>query len=161
MEADKAPAPQSQRGLRCGVVDAAVRKYFDQGHLWYYPPSEMFGRMQEYANTHGDPAGRPYFSLDGHKPATAEQWATMRWKFCCPHGFTNVWNRKLSPAALELIAVGIGLLKVTRPRLRIFRFQHQVIRRLVIMVVTGFRDRQSGNNADIDNTRFAENELVR
>jgi hypothetical protein len=77
----------------CGVRDAAVRKYLDQGHLWYYPPPDMFARLQEYANTHGEPSGRPYFSIDGKSPATAEQWAQMRSKFHCPHGFTNVWDR--------------------------------------------------------------------
>ena len=77
----------------CGVKDAAVRKYLDQGHLWYFPPPEMFERLQEYANKHGDPKGRPYFSLDGKKPATAKTWARMRSKFHCPHGVTNVWER--------------------------------------------------------------------
>ncbi len=77
----------------CGVKDAATRKYLDQGHLWYYPPPETFIKMQEYANKLGDPAGRPYFSIDGKLPATAEQWAAMRSKFYCPHGFTNVWER--------------------------------------------------------------------
>ncbi len=77
----------------CGVADVATRKYFDLGHLWYFPPPEMFLRLQRYANEHGDPAGRPYFSLDGKHPATAEEWATMRGKFHCPHGFTNVWSR--------------------------------------------------------------------
>lgn len=77
----------------CGVADVATRKYLDQGHLWYYPPPEMFAKMQEYANIHGDPAGRPYFSIDGKEPGTATQWAAMRSKFNCPHGFTNVWNR--------------------------------------------------------------------
>jgi site-specific DNA-methyltransferase (adenine-specific) len=77
----------------CGVADAAVRKYLDQGYLWYYPPPEMFVRMQEYANKHGDPDGRPYFSLDAKTPGTAEQWAALRSKFYCPHGFTNVWER--------------------------------------------------------------------
>lgn len=77
----------------CGVADAATRKYFDQGHLWYFPPPEMFVRLQEYANLHGEPSGRPYFSIDGVKPASAEQWAAMRSKFNCPHGFTNVWDR--------------------------------------------------------------------
>ena len=77
----------------CGVADAAVRKYLDQGHLWYFPPPEMFMRLQEYANWHGDPKGRPYFSIDGNRPGTAEQWAAMRSKFDCPHGFTNVWDR--------------------------------------------------------------------
>jgi site-specific DNA-methyltransferase (adenine-specific) len=82
-----------QANEACGVADAAVRKYLDQGHLWYYPPPDMFVRMQEYANTHGDPAGKPYFSIDGRKPGTAEQWAGMRSKFYCPHGFTNIWDR--------------------------------------------------------------------
>jgi len=77
----------------CGVVDVATRKYLDQGHLWYFPPSAMFEKMQEYANNFGDPIGRPYFSLDGIKPASAIDWAKMRAKFYCPHGFTNVWSR--------------------------------------------------------------------
>jgi site-specific DNA-methyltransferase (adenine-specific) len=77
----------------CGVADAAVRKYLDQGYLWYYPPPEMFVKMQEYANEHGDQDGKPYFSIDGRSPGTAEQWAGMRSKFYCPHGFTNVWDR--------------------------------------------------------------------
>lgn len=77
----------------CGVADAAVRKYLDQGHLWYFPPPEMFVRLQEYANTHGNPEGKPYFSIDGGHPGTAKQWAALRPKFDCPHGFTNVWNR--------------------------------------------------------------------
>lgn len=77
----------------CGVADVAVRKYLDQGHLWYYPPPEMFAKMQEYANTFGDPAGRPYFSIDGKHPGSVEEWRAMRSKFYCPHGFTNVWER--------------------------------------------------------------------
>jgi hypothetical protein len=77
----------------CGVKDVAVRKYLDQGHLWYYPPPEMFAKMAEYANEHGDPRGRPYFSRDGINPMTAEEWAAMRSKFHCPMGFTNVWER--------------------------------------------------------------------
>ena len=77
----------------CGVADVATRKYLDQGHLWYFPPPKMFERLQQFANQHGDPAGRPYFALDGKSPATAQQWALMRSKFRCPHGFTNIWDR--------------------------------------------------------------------
>lgn len=77
----------------CGVADAAVRKYLDQGHLWYFPPPEMFERMQVYANLHGRPEGRPYYSLDGKSPATCDDWSKMRSKFYCPHGVTNVWER--------------------------------------------------------------------
>lgn len=77
----------------CGVKDVAVRKYLDRGHLWYYPPPAMFEKMAEYANTHGDPAGRPYFSNDGINPMTIEEWTAMRSKFNCPMGYTNVWDR--------------------------------------------------------------------
>ena len=77
----------------CGVADAAVRKYLDQGHLWYFPPPEMFIRLQEYANHYGDPIGKPYFSVDGRHPMSIDEWAAMRSKFNCPHGFTNVWDR--------------------------------------------------------------------
>jgi site-specific DNA-methyltransferase (adenine-specific) len=83
----------SKANEACGVADVATRKYLDQGHLWYYPPPEMFEKLQVYANRHGQPAGRPYFSLDGKLPATAREWARMRAKFYCPHGFTNVWDR--------------------------------------------------------------------
>ena len=85
--------PLRKANEACGVADAAVRKYLDQGHLWYFPPPEMFIRMQTYANSLGDPEGRPYFSIDGNQPGTLEQWAAMRSKFNCPHGYTNVWNR--------------------------------------------------------------------
>lgn len=77
----------------CGVKDAAVRKYLDQGHLWYCPPPERFGRLAAYANEHGDPAGRPYFSRDGKRPMSETEWAKMRPKFHCPVGYTNVWDR--------------------------------------------------------------------
>lgn len=77
----------------CGVKDVAVRKYLDQGHLWYYPPPDMFAKMVEFANKHGNTTGRPYFSRDGVHPMTSEEWATMRSKFHCPMGFTNVWER--------------------------------------------------------------------
>ena len=77
----------------CGVKDAAVRKYFDQGHLWYFPPPEMFAKIQEYANEFGKEEGKPYYSIDGVRPTTAIDWGRMRSKFKCPHGFTNVWDR--------------------------------------------------------------------
>lgn len=77
----------------CGVRDVATRKYFDQGHLWYFPPPDMFEKLQQYANTYGDPECKPYFALDGKQPGTAEQWSRMRSKFNCPYGFTNVWDR--------------------------------------------------------------------
>ena len=77
----------------CGVVDAAVRKYLDQGHLWYFPPPDMFAKMQKFATAKGRPEGKPYFSFDGKKPVSADEWSRMRAKFYCPHGCTNVWSR--------------------------------------------------------------------
>ena len=77
----------------CGVADAAVRKYLDQGHLWYFPPPDKLALLSRYANEHGDPAGRPYFSIDGRRPVSPEEWGRMRYKFSCPHGVTNVWDR--------------------------------------------------------------------
>lgn len=85
--------PLYEANRACGVKDAATRKYFDQGHLWYFPPPEMFEKMAIYANKKGIPEGKPYFSIDGKNVLEGKEWAKMRSKFCCPHGFTNIWNR--------------------------------------------------------------------
>lgn len=77
----------------CGVKNAATRKYFDQGHLWYFPPPQAFESLAGYANEHGRPEGRPYFSADGVRTMTAAEWGAYRSKFDCPHGYTNVWER--------------------------------------------------------------------
>jgi hypothetical protein len=76
-----------QANLACGVADAATRKYFDQGHLWDFPPPEMFEKLVFYANEHGNPEGKPYFSKDGKRSLTGKEWEKMRSKFNCPHGF--------------------------------------------------------------------------
>jgi site-specific DNA-methyltransferase (adenine-specific) len=76
----------------CGVINAATRKYFTQCHLWYYPPVEVFVKFVAYANEHGKPEGRPYFSLEVTTPLTGEEWDRMRAKFQCEHGVTNVWR---------------------------------------------------------------------
>lgn len=86
--------PLREANKACGVADAAVRKYLDQGHLWYFPPPEKFEHLSKYANKHGQPAGKPYFSFNGTQPGTAKDWESMRSKFNCPHGVTNVWNRR-------------------------------------------------------------------
>ncbi|MDX0953912.1 site-specific DNA-methyltransferase [Sinorhizobium medicae] len=85
--------PVREANTACGVADVAVRKYLDQGHLWYFPPVDMMMKMVSWANEKGRPEGRPYFSIDGKQPVTAEQWAGMRTHFSCPHGVTNVWER--------------------------------------------------------------------
>jgi site-specific DNA-methyltransferase (adenine-specific) len=76
----------------CGVENAATRKYLTADHLWYYPPVEAFTKLAAYANRHGRPEGRPYFSTDGKAPVPAEQWERMRAKFKCEVGVTNVWR---------------------------------------------------------------------
>jgi site-specific DNA-methyltransferase (adenine-specific) len=76
----------------CEVLNAATRKYLTADHLWYYPPPEAFAKLAAYANLHGNPDGRPYFSLDGKRPLSGEEWSKLRAKFQCPHGITNVWS---------------------------------------------------------------------
>ena len=85
--------PLKQANTACGVADAAVRKYLDQGHLWYWMPPEMFGKLASWANEKGNPEGRPYFSRDGNEPMNSDEWAGTRSRFECPHGVTNVWQR--------------------------------------------------------------------
>jgi hypothetical protein len=85
--------PLREANIACDVADAAVRKYLDQGHLWYFPPPEKFAMLVAYANQHGKVEGYPYFSIDGHTSATSEEWLNMRAKFRCPHGVNNVWRR--------------------------------------------------------------------
>jgi len=84
--------PFSLANEACGVLNAATRKYLTADHLWYYPPPEAFERLARYANEYGNPAGRPYFSLDGKRPIAARCWAKLRAKFCCDVGVTNVWR---------------------------------------------------------------------
>jgi hypothetical protein len=84
--------PLDRTNVACGVRNAATRKYFTQDHMWYFPPPEMMERLANYADQHGDPAGKPYFSLDGGNPLTAERWTTMRAKWHHVHGVTNVWS---------------------------------------------------------------------
>lgn len=85
--------PMKKANEACGVKDVAVRKYLTKDHLWYFPPAEMFEKIAIYANSYGNPDGKPYFSRDGERPLTAEEWSKMRAKFHCPVGFTNVWDR--------------------------------------------------------------------
>lgn len=84
--------PLTRANAACGVRNAATRKYLTQCHLWYFPPPEAFEALARYAGEHGDPAGRPYFSLDGRRPATGDEWSRMRSKFRCDVGVTNVWR---------------------------------------------------------------------
>lgn len=85
--------PLSATNDACGVRNAATRKYFTQCHLWYFPPPEAFEKLAAYANKHGNQTGRPYFSIDGKRSLTGEEWSRMRSKFMLPGmGVTNVWQ---------------------------------------------------------------------
>lgn len=52
----------------------------------------MMEKLARYAAEHGKLTKRPYFSLDGKTPLTADQWAKMRTKWNHRHGVTNVWS---------------------------------------------------------------------
>lgn len=76
----------------CGVANAATRKYLTRDHLWYFPPRDAFEKLVRHANKFGVPAGRPYFSADGARPLSGEEWEAMRAKFHCLFGVSNVWQ---------------------------------------------------------------------
>lgn len=83
--------PFAKTNEACRVANAATRKYFTKDHLWYFPPPDMFERLATYANAHGRPTSWPYFSIDGERPLTGGEWATLRSKWHHLHGVTNVW----------------------------------------------------------------------
>ena len=82
----------NEANAACGVKNAATRKYLTKCHMWYFPPPDAFELLAQYANRHGRPEGKPYYSLNGIRPANAEEWAKMRAKFHCNVGITNVWS---------------------------------------------------------------------
>ena len=91
-EWERSGLPLYKANAACGVKNAATRKYLTKCHLWYFPPPEAFESLARYANEHGNPQGRPYYSLNGVNPASAHDWARMRAKFYCDVGITNVWR---------------------------------------------------------------------
>jgi site-specific DNA-methyltransferase (adenine-specific) len=91
-EWERSGLPLSRTNEACGVKNAATRKYFTRCHLWYFPPASAFERIAAFANAHGRPEGRPYFSIDGRRALTGEEWAGLRAKFRCEVGVTNVWR---------------------------------------------------------------------
>lgn len=84
--------PYSKANEACGVKNAASRKYLANDHLWYCPPQEEFEKLVNYANSHGNPEGKPYFSKDGKSPLSTNQWNKLRAKFNFEYGITNVWT---------------------------------------------------------------------
>ena len=91
-EWERSSIPLYKTNEACGVKNAATRKYFAKDHVWYYPPVDAFQRLADYANEHGQPDGRPYFSADGVRPMTGAEWERMRSKFYCEVCVTNVWR---------------------------------------------------------------------
>ncbi|HWP37351.1 MAG TPA: DNA methyltransferase [Gemmatimonadales bacterium] len=88
----RAGLPLNKANQACGVKNAATRKYLTQDWLWYFPPPEHMSRLVAYANEHGNPNGKPYFSIDGRRPVTAEEWRSLRDVWTHQHGVTNVWS---------------------------------------------------------------------
>lgn len=84
--------PLNKANEACGVRNAATRKYLTQDWLWYFPPADTMERLVTYANEFGDPQGRPYYSLDGETPISADEWAQFRHSWTHQHGITNVWQ---------------------------------------------------------------------
>ena len=91
-EWERSGLPLYKTNEASGVKNAATRKYFTKDHLWYYPPVDAFERLVNYANQHGAPDGRPYFSIDGKRPLSGAEWERMRAKFHCEISVTNVWR---------------------------------------------------------------------
>lgn len=87
--------PWRDTNAACGVKDAATRKYFASDDRWYLPPEDRFRSLIEYANTHGDPAGAPYFEhLPGHdqmRDISSMPWERRVWNYV--DGVRNVWSR--------------------------------------------------------------------
>ena len=88
----RAEIPLCRANDVCGVKNAATRKYLSKDSHWYFPPAEAMERLVAHANTHGNPDGRPYFSLDGKRPVTTREWAGLRHPWNHEHGLTNVWS---------------------------------------------------------------------
>ena len=114
--------PFSKTNEACGVKNAATRKYFTKDYLWYMPPADVFEKLVSYANEYGFEEGKPYFSMDGEKSITKEEWANLRSKFYCPIGITNVWQvpqlrnqerLKVNQKAIHLNQKPLSLIKRT------------------------------------------------
>jgi len=91
-EWERTGLPLYKANMAVGMANAATRKWLTKDHLWYAPPLEQFERLVEYANTYGRPEGKPYFSVNGERPMTREEYADLLPKFHCKAGVTNVWR---------------------------------------------------------------------
>lgn len=99
----------------CGVRSAATRKYLTADDLWYCPPPEAYDQLVSYANEHGPVEGRPYFSIDGKEIVRVD---TLRAKFTCGIGVTNVW-REATVRGNERLKEGPRILHSNQKPLRL------------------------------------------
>jgi site-specific DNA-methyltransferase (adenine-specific) len=111
--------PLSSTNKACGVKNAATRKYFTQCHLWYFPPPDKMNALAAYAEKHGRRASRPYFSLDGRSPFSAEEWARLRAKWNHAHGITNVWTEPAIRGAERLKGAGLKAVHINQKPLKL------------------------------------------
>lgn len=103
----RAGIPLYKANEACGVKNAATRKYLTQDWLWYFPPPEMMSKLVSYANLHGRPSGRPYYSIGGSNPVTEEEWASLRHRWSHQHGLTNVWSHPPVSGSERLRGTGV------------------------------------------------------
>lgn len=111
--------PMYLANAACGVKNAATRKYLAADHLWYYPPPDAFAAMVALVNEKGAPIGRPYFSTDGVRPLTAEEWGALRAKFHCAFGVHNVWREPPVRGAERIKTVGTKSLHLNQKPLKL------------------------------------------
>lgn len=113
----------NQSNQACGVANAATRKYLTQCDLWYFPPGDALVAMSRWCTEHGASAGRPYFSLNGVNPATAEEWERMRAKWNHTHGLTNVWQEPPVHGAERVKGGGSAVAHANQKPLRLMERQ--------------------------------------
>lgn len=111
--------PLNRANDACGVKNAATRKYLTTDHCFYFPPQEVFDRLRDYANTHGEPSGRPYFELPADLN-TAGGWSRIWYNWNFEYGVTNVWE---TPAlrGQERIKDGARVLHLNQKPLSLMR----------------------------------------
>lgn len=79
----------------------------------------MMVRLGEYANRHGRPTDRPYFSLDGKTSVAADTWARLRAKWHHIHGVTNVWTEPAVRGNERLKRNGLKVLHANQKPIRL------------------------------------------
>ena len=108
----------AQANEACGVANAASRKYLCRDTAWYFPPSDSFAALVEFANTFGDNDGRPYFQLDSEIDTEVLTRNVQQNIFNCPMGITNVWDYPTARGG-ERIKIGGSIVHINQKPLAI------------------------------------------